>query len=258
MASWDPERYLGFADHRTRPARDLLAAIHCRPPRRVVDLGCGAGNVSLLLAERWPEAAMVGIDNSEPMLETARKTAPGIRFDYGDIASWTPSEPPDVIYSNAALQWVPDHEALFPRLLDALAPGGVLAVQMPLNFRAPSHRIARELAAAPEWRTKLGDRLADSPVASAADYHRLLAPLAAVTDIWETEYLQVLEGDSPIVKWMCGTTLRPILDVMDEGEARRFLTAYSERIDAVYSREADGTTLFPFRRLFIVAVARDQ
>ena len=258
MTSWDPDRYLGFADHRTRPARDLLAAVHCPPPRQVVDLGCGAGNVTRLLAERWPDAATMGIDSSESMLAKARKTVPGIRFTHGDIASWTPSEPPDVIYSNAALQWVPDHPTLFPRLLEALVPGGVLAVQMPLNFQAPSHRIARDLIDAPEWRRKLGGRLAVSPVAPAAAYRRLLAPGAAATDIWETEYLQVLDGESPIVEWMCGTTLRPVLDIMDEDEAGRFLAAYAERIAAAYPREADGATLFPFRRLFIVAVARRQ
>ena len=253
MTTWDPTQYLKFADHRLRPALDLLARIRTEAPASVYDLGCGAGNVTKLLAERWPKARTTGIDSAMPMLEKARALAPRIAFIRGELAAWSAPEPAGVIYSNAALHWIEGHADLLPRLMQQLAPGGSLAVQMPRNHCAPSHTMMMEAAGAGPWKAKLagvkGIRIVHDPDA----YYRILAPHAARLDIWECEYLQVLEGPNPVVEWTKGTGLRPFLDALDDAGRKGFLAAYTERIAAAYPPEADGRTLFPFRRIFIVA-----
>jgi trans-aconitate 2-methyltransferase len=251
--TWNPELYLSFGDLRTRPAIDLLARIPLRAPARIADLGCGPGNSTALLVERWPDAAVTGIDSSAAMLAKAR--ASGIRANWlqADLADWTPALPFDLLFSNAALQWLPGHAELLPRLFGHVASGGVLAVQMPRNFGAPSHVLLRELAAAEPWAERLEPALPREPVGSPACYYDLLAPSAAGLDIWETEYLHVLDGDDPVLAWTRGTALRPVRAALEPDEVAAFEADYGQRLRAAYPRRADGRTLFPFRRLFIVA-----
>ncbi len=251
--SWEPDRYLQFADQRLRPALDLLGQIVLTTPRRIVDLGCGAGNVTRLLAERWPAAEISGLDSSPEMLARARAALPQARFELASVEQWRPDAPLDLLFSNAALHWVGDHEALFPRLLGCVAPGGVLAVQMPGNFDAPSHRLIRELASEPAWSARLGAARMGA-VLGMADYHRILAPHARNLALWETTYWQALAGPAPVLDWLRGTTLLPYLAPLDEAGQAAFLDELGPRLAAAYpANPADELTLFPFRRLFIVA-----
>jgi trans-aconitate 2-methyltransferase len=251
--TWEPERYLAFADHRTRPAFDLLARVPLAHPARVADLGCGPGNSTALLTRRWPEAAVIGIDNSPEMLAQARATGLRATWVEADIARWTPDGPLDLIYSNAALQWVGDHRTLLPGLLDRLRADGVLAVQMPRNFEAPSHALLRDTARSGPWADRLAGIVDQPPVAAPEWYYDLLAPLSHTLDIWEIRYLHVLEGDDPVLNWTRSTALRPIAQALDPEQRAAFETAYGARLRTAYPRRADGCTLFPFRRLFIVA-----
>ena len=253
MPTWDPRQYLNFADHRLRPALDLLAQIPLEAPATVHDLGCGPGNITRLLAERWPTARVTGIDSSVEMLTKAHQEAPGIAFVQADIARWQPPAPADLLFTNSTLQWLDDHPRLFPRLLGQLAPGGVLAVQMPHNHDAPSHVLMRAAAEAGPWQARLREVRSIAPVGTPDAYYRILAPAARQVDIWETEYLHVLEGANPVVEWTKGTGLRPFLDALDEPDRGRFLADYAERIARAYPPQADGRTLLPFRRIFIVA-----
>ena len=252
---WDPAQYLKFADHRLRPAVDLLNRIEARDPRQVYDLGAGAGNVTALLKGRWPRAQVTGVENSREMLARAAAAHPEVAWERADLADWRPPAPADVIFSNAALHWLGDHERLFPKLLGHLAPGGVLAVQMPRNFGAPSHTAIAEAARSGPWRERLEPLLHPAPVAEPARYFEILARQAAELDIWETEYLHVLEGPSPVKEWLKGSALMPLLEALEEPERGRFEAGYAELVDAAYPRAADGRTLFPFRRLFLVARA---
>ncbi len=259
MPSWDSEQYLKFRAERQRPAQDLLAGISLDAPRRVFDLGCGAGNPTRLLAERWPRACITGIDSSDDMLVTARDGAregadEDIEWTQADLRSWVAPQQADLLYSNAALQWLGDHKAVFPRLMKMLAPGGVLAVQMPRNHGAPSHTCMFDTICAGPWAGKFPTARPLSPVGAPEDYYAFLAPVAERVTMWETIYHQVLEGENPVVEFTRGTALRPILEKLDDDDQReRFLEDYSARITAAYPPRADGKTLFPFRRLFIVA-----
>ena len=258
--SWDPTRYLQYEDARLRPALDLLARIALETPERVVDLGCGAGNVAQWLARRWPGAAIEGVDGDRAMLDRARQSTAGdARFSWteADLAQWRPSRAPDLVYSNAALHWIDGHASLFARLAQALPRGGVLAVQMPDNFRAPSHRELFEAATSVNWRARLAALVRPTPVAAPADYHGWLSPHARALDIWTTEYLQRLparaDGEHPVVAWMRGSALIPFVGALGAGERERFVGDYAARIERAYPRLAGGDVLFPFRRLFIVA-----
>jgi len=248
---WNPGQYLKFAGHRLRPALDLLARVHADEPKAVYDLGCGAGNVTRMLAERWPDARVVGVDGSPEMLERARADNPDIAWVAADLARWAPEKPADVLYSNAALHWLPDHAALFPKLMAALQPGGTLAVQMPRNWQEPSHACMRE--AAGPWLKKLEKALPGVPVGPPEDYYRILAGVAADVDIWETVYLQILEGDNAVAEWTKGSALKPALDALDQAEREAYFAAYSALLAKAYPKGADGKTPLPFRRLFIVA-----
>lgn len=251
--AWQPDDYLTFAKARTRPAQDLLARVVHPDPRRVVDLGCGPGNATALLAERWPDAAIAGVDSSPEMLAKAR--ASGIRASWcqADIQAWASEAAGDVLFSNAALHWLPDHASLFPRLFGFLAAGGVLAVQMPLNSAAPSHALIREVAEA-EAPAAL-PALAHGPEVLAPDaYVDLLAPLGGALDLWATTYLHILEGEDPVLRWVRSTTLRPIREALCDHAYARFERTYAERLRQAYPRRADGRTLFPFQRLFLVAI----
>lgn len=256
---WDPEQYLRFADHRLRPALELLARVPLAAPAVVYDLGCGAGNVTRVLAERWPAARIAGIDSSREMLAEAARADAGIAWVEADLRTWQPDAPPDLLYSNAALHWLDDHGELFPRLLGRLRPGGCLAVQMPLSWHLPSHRSMREtLANGGPGGHALGtealrDAAARNPVGDASRYYDLLAGRARTVDVWTTEYLQVLEGDDPVLDWVKGTGLRPILNGLADDERALFLAEYTRRLRAAYPPRADGRTLYPFQRLFVVA-----
>lgn len=263
--SWNPGQYLSYEGERLRPALDLVARISLSAPATVVDLGCGAGNVTRVLAERWPEAAIVGVDNSRTMLAKARTEAGDVgrvRFESGDIGSWSPPAPVDLVYSNAALHWLPDHATLFPRLVRALRPGGALAVQMPRNFAEPSHTLVAEVACGARWRSRLASLVREKPVAAPEEYLRWLDPACVAVDVWETIYLQRMPGredrEHPVVAFVSGTWLNPFLDRLASDVAARatFLDEYRERIEQAYPRERDGGTLFPFRRIFVVATAR--
>ena len=199
MHSWDAEQYLRFADERTRPAFDLLARIDLTAPGRIVDLGCGPGTSTALLRERWPEAAITGLDSSAEMLDTARRNHPGIAFVIGDIAAWAPTERYDLVFSNAAMQWVGSHERLLPRLIDAVAPEGMLAVQMPRNHDFATHRLMRQVAAEGPWRERLAGARDPSPVKPPEFYYDCLAPGCRRIVLWETNYIQVMDGIDAII-----------------------------------------------------------
>jgi trans-aconitate 2-methyltransferase len=249
---WNPDQYLKFSQPRLRAAMDLLARIPATAPERVYDLGCGAGNVTAALVARWPGASIIGVDSSAAMLAQAAAVLPQVHWVRHGLADWQADAPADVIYSNAALHWLPDHDHLLPALVGALSPGGVLAIQMPRNFTAPSHTLIDAAARSGPWFGKLEPLLGVVPVAEPTHYYSLLAPLAFSLDIWESEYFQVLSGDDPVLEWTRGTWLRQFLERLDPGEGTAFEADYARRLRAAYPRLADGTTLFPFRRLFIV------
>lgn len=253
--AWDPAQYLKFAGPRLRPALDLLQRIDVEAPATVYDLGAGVGNVTRLIAARWPDADIVGVDSSAEMLAKAAAENPRIAWRQADLGTWRPDRPADVIYSNAALHWLDGHDRLLPGLLAGLAPGGVLAVQMPRNFGARSHTSITETALDGPWQAALEPLLRPSPVAAPEFYYDLLAPLAASLDIWETEYLQVLEGANPVKEWTKGTWLSPLLAALEEPQRSRFEAVYGERVAAAYPPRGDGKTLFPFRRMFLIATA---
>ena len=250
--SWDTDQYFKFADHRLRPAIDLLARVGAERPGRVVDLGCGAGNITRLLADRWPGAQVIGVDPSPEMLARARADHPDLTFVKADAAAWTPDTPLDVLYSNAALHWLDAHQTLFPSLFARVAPGGWMAVQMPRNFGEPSHTSVAAAAEDGPWADRLRPMLKPAPTHEPAVYIDLLAPLADHVDVWETDYVQILEGENPVAEWTKGTWLRPFLDALDGDDRDGFETAYRARVRAAYPPRADGRTVFPFRRLFLV------
>ncbi|MFI4889032.1 MAG: methyltransferase domain-containing protein [Steroidobacterales bacterium] len=252
-AIWEPSQYLKFADARMQPALDLLARIALSRPRRVIDLGCGAGNVTRLLQQRWPGAAISGIDNSASMLAQGVRDAPDIAWVRQELASWQPDGAADLIFSNAALHWLPRHDELLPRLVSFLAPHGVLAIQMPRNFSAPSHMLIAETVRAGRWRDRLEPLLRHVPVESPAWYFTLLEPLVQEVSVWETEYLQVLKGSDPVKEWVKATWLKPLLDALEEPDRTDFEGDYARRLRIAYPASPAGVTLFPFKRLFLIA-----
>ena len=256
---WDPQQYLKFSDHRLRPALELLDRVPLEAPAVVYDLGCGSGHVTRTILERWPSARVCGIDSSKEMLAKAAAQPGKIEWIEADVADWSPDALPDLIYSNATLHWIDDHRALFPRLLEFLAPGGCLAVQMPMSWDAPSHSLMRETLAnggpnGTAFGTRELQRAANRKwVEEPETYYDLLAARTETLDIWATEYLQVLEGEDAVLEWVKGTGLRPILDGLDETERQTFVAEYARRLRRAYPRRRDGSTLYPFQRLFIVA-----
>lgn len=259
MNDWSPDRYLRFADERTRAARDLLAAVPLASARVVVDLGCGPGNSTDLLVRRFPDAVVSGVDSSPAMLEAARVRLPGCRFDLADVSDWSPRSmgetPPDLVFANALFQWVPDHGRVVQRIFAQLRPGAVLAVQMPDNLDEPSHVSMRETAAAMPFAEKLTAALgARDGLESVQRYYDRLAPLAIHVDLWHTIYNHVLVDADAIIAWVTGTGLRPFLDPLDAAERSLYREAYRARIAASYPARVDGRVLLRFPRLFIVAV----
>jgi trans-aconitate 2-methyltransferase len=253
VETWDPAQYGKFAPERMRPVEDLLSRMAGYAPSTVYDLGCGDGRVTRLLAERWPAARITGIDNSTTMLAAAREVLPDVTWIEADIGAWDPDKPADAVFANASLQWLGGHDQLLPRLMDMVAPGEVLAVQMPRNHHKPSHNCMRDAAAAGPWRDRLAGIKGLAPVHEPDVYFDILAPHAGRIEIWESEYLHALEGDDPVVEWTKGTGLRPYLEALEPAERDDFLTDYSARIAVEYPRRDDGVTLLPFLRLFIVA-----
>jgi trans-aconitate 2-methyltransferase len=277
---WDATLYLRFGGERARPFFDLLARVGAELPGYVVDMGCGPGNLTAMLAERWPAATVCGVDNSPQMIEAARQLAsaapvaalrssgssgspgslgsaitsraPGLSFMLDDVRHWEPESLPDVIISNAVLQWVPGHRELLTRWVGQLADDGWLAFQVPGNFDQPSHAILREMAASPRWRLLLRDVELSRQSADPADYATLLAAAGCEVDAWETTYVHILPGSDPVLEWYKGTGLRPVLAVLDAEQAADFLAEYGKQLRAAYPPSSFGT-VFPFRRVFAVA-----
>ena len=252
-SDWDTALYLKFEDERTQPARDLLARVRSNA-RRIVDLGCGPGTSTQLLAARYPDAQIIGVDNSEQMLGAARARLPGVTFEKHDIGGWRPSAKPDLIFANAALQWLPNHHELVPRLMSFLAEDGCLAIQMPDNRQEPSHALMRMVAADGPW----ADRLV--PVAKTrgligiySDYYDWLKPLSARVEIWQTTYVHPLPGVGAVVDWFRGSGLRPFLNPLDECEREQFIERYMKELADAYPAEPGGGLLFLYPRLFVVA-----
>ena len=251
MPSWSPSQYLKFSEERTRPCRDLAARVDLAAPHRIIDLGCGPGNSTEVLAERWPAAELTGLDSSADMIAKASAAHPEWTWVAGDIAQWAAGgHHYDLAFSNAALQWVPDHAALFPRLL---ASADVLAVQVPGNWDGPAHRVMREVAR----RYPLDGRVREWFTHDAAFYYDVLAPHAGRLDLWETEYIHVMDSAEAIVEWYKGTGMRPFLEALDsDADRARFTADYLATIRAAFPARPDGKVLFPFRRIFIVAASR--
>jgi len=247
--TWDPTAYLTFDDHRARPFHDLLARVAARSPRRVVDLGCGPGNLTTLLTARWPGAAVEALDSSAEMVEAAR--ARGIDARRADVVGWAPPPDTDVVVTNAVLHWVPTHRELLTRWLAALPPGAELAVQVPGNFAAPSHAEVAALLDEPRWAGAVPP--ADGGVGTPTEYAALIAATGAAVDAWETTYLHRLTGPDPVLEWIGSTTLRPVRDALGDDDYAEFRATLAPRLRAAYPAQPDGSTWFPFRRIFAVA-----
>jgi trans-aconitate 2-methyltransferase len=260
---WDPKQYVRYSDERDRPFIELLGRVDlarrdAADPSYVVDLGCGPGPLTRLLADRWPGATVLGVDSSTDMIESAQEHAipPRLEFVVGDIATWQPAKPVDVLIANAAFHWVPDHIDLMPHFVKALAPGGVLAFQVPDNFTEPSHTLLLELRTSPRWRDKLGagaDRTAG--VERPERYLTALVDAGLDPDVWQTTYLHVLHGDDAVLEWVKGTALRPVLSLLAGDERDEFVADYAAALRAAYPKQAFGT-VFPFRRTFAVGYPR--
>ncbi|MGB9403765.1 MAG: methyltransferase domain-containing protein [Candidatus Acidiferrales bacterium] len=253
MAVWNPDVYLKYAAERLRPAMDLLSRVPLSRCERAYDLGCGAGNVTHLLHERWPQAKITGVDNSSEMLSRARAEHPALDWVHADITSWRAADSPDLIFSNAALHWLPGHAELFPALLRQLRPGGFLAVQMPHHTGDPGHVLILETARDPRWSARLVPLASQLNTHSPEEYWRWLRPLSAQFDVWETIYIHELEGERPVVEFFRGTQLRTYLQALDASEQAAFLDSYAEKVARAYPHQLNGKTLFPFRRIFLLA-----
>ena len=257
-SGWDPTTYLRFADERARPFADLLARVGAEDPDVVVDLGCGDGSATATLAQRWPDARVSGVDSSPAMLAAAAALAvPGrLEFSAGDVRDWRPDAPVDVLVSNAVLHWVPGHPELLTRWAGDLAPGGWLAVQVPGNQAAPTHVLLADLVAAPRWADRLAPgedpALARDAVLDPAGYLDVLTAAGLAADAWETTYLHVLAGTDPVLRWVSGTVLRPVLARLSPGDADEFTAGYADALRAAYPPRPDGRTVLPFRRVFAV------
>lgn len=250
--TWSAKQYTMFEQQRTRPVRDLVAAIPNTEVHSAVDLGCGPGNSTEVLAERFPDAHVTGMDSSVDMLADARKRLPALNFELADIGAWSPAKPLDVILANASLQWLPDHATLYPHLVSQLASGGTLAVQTPDNLDEPAHRLAREVATDGPWAAKIG-AVRHNERHTASYYYELLSQHCSTVDIWRTTYLHPLANHAAVVEWFKGSALRPFLAALTDSEKAAFLQQYQARITQAYPALADGTVLLPFPRLFIIA-----
>ncbi len=256
VTTWDTKLYLTFEEERNQPCRDLLARIRISAPARIVDLGCGPGNSTAILRARWEDADLTGVDSAPEMLASARQTASDVHWTLGDLRSWTPAGAYDLVFSNAALQWVPEHAGLIPRLWSWVAPGGALAFQVPVRTTPPAAwvRALERARARSGGDTAPLENVERSEVLSPAEYFELLAPTAARVDLWDTEYDHVLPGPDAIVEWTRGTALREYLArLADDATRTRFLSAYREEIRREYPLRHGGRVVFPFDRRFVLA-----
>jgi trans-aconitate 2-methyltransferase len=252
---WSARQYLKFEDERTRPPRDLLAQVPLADPKRVVDLGCGPGNSTELLIERFPNAEVIGLDSSSDMLRQARARLPQCRFAEGDLTTWLPEPGTDLLFGNAVFQWVPDHHAVLARLLQALPPGGVLAVQMPDNMREPALLAMEKVASSGPWAAALAQLdNTRKDLMRPEGYYDLLRPLCSHLDIWHIDYNHVMPNHAGVVEWFKGSSLRPYYAPLAGGLRDEFLAAYTQEIVRAYSVRHDGKVILRFPRLFIVAV----
>lgn len=251
---WSSAQYERYAGPRARPYFDLLAAVRAPAPERVVDLGCGPGTLTATLAARWPKATVVGVDSSRDMLAAAAAHAdpPRLTFVEGDLRQWEADRPVDVIVANAVLQWIPGHRDLLPRLVEQLAPGGWLAFQVPGNMSSPSHVTLREVCNLPRWRERVGHLVRPDWIATPDEYLTDLVGLGCATDVWQTTYFHVLEDEDPVLGWVKGSALRPVLAALDGPDQEALLTTYRDRLREAYPAQPWGT-VFPFRRVFAVA-----
>ena len=253
--TWDPDRYLTYADERGRPFVELLARVAAEEPQEVVDLGCGPGNLTTLLADRWPDAHVVGLDSSPEMIDKARQASDRVAFEVADLRDWQPQRAVDVLVSNATLQWVPGHLDLLPGLVGTVAEGGWFAFQVPGNFDEPSHTIRRDLAAEPEYAAYTADVAVPASHDPAA-YLDVLSGLGCEVDAWETTYLHVLSGPDPVFTWVSGTGARPTLQALPDAVRPQFEAEFKRRLAEAYPVRSDGTVVLPFRRIFAVAKSR--
>ena len=251
---WDPTVYARYGAERSRPFADLVGRIDTNAPRAVVDLGCGSGELTATLAGRWPGARITGVDSSPEMIDRTTRLGTAVDFRVGDLRDWRPGPDTDVLVTNAALQWVPDHRELLDRWVRELPPAAVIAMQVPGNFDAPSHRALREVGRRPPYAAALGDELREAPVDDAAGYATRLAGLGAAVDAWETTYVHLLPaaGEHPVLRWMEGTALRPVRARLDDAAWAGFRADLGKRLAAAYPVE-NGLVVFPFRRIFVVA-----
>lgn len=254
QSQWNADLYLQFANERTQPVHDLVNRIQLTNPRRIMDLGCGPGNSTAVLRRRWPESQVAGLDHSEEMIAKARESYPSGVWQQGDAATWVPEEPFDLVFSNAMLQWIPQHEMVCPHLLNQVAEKGALAVQVPAHYDSPLHREIVDVSRDPVWTSRMEGARRTLTNHSPAFYYDLLAPLASRLDVWETTYYHVLPGPESVLEWFRATGLRPFLDALESSEEkRRFEAILLERYALTYPRRPNHSILFPFRRLFFVA-----
>ncbi len=254
MSTWNVNLYLQFGNERTQPAIDLVSRINVDSPKRIIDLGCGPGNSTGILRQRWPEAHVTGLDSSAEMISVARKTYPDQEWILADANTWQSAVPYDIVFSNAALQWLPDHDRLLPRLLAQVAPGGALAFQIPSRIYSLSHQLILDVAAEPAWARRMDNARHGFTMERPPFYYDVLAGTALRLDIWETEYYHVMENHQAIIDWISGAAARPFLDALEtEAERERFIRMLRGRIVQAYPSQQNGKVLFPFRRLFAVA-----
>ena len=254
MPNWDADLYLKFAGERTQPSVDLISRISLADPGRIIDLGCGPGNSTAMLRQRWPAAEIVGLDSSREMINAASQAHPDWTWVEGDIATWTTPVPFDIVFSNAALHWVPNHAELMPRLLKQVRAQGALAIQMPAHFRSPVHELMIETAMNSVWQDCMECAIYAIKVERPAFYYDLLSPHASNLDLWETDYIHVMNSPAAILEWIRGTGLRPFLEALPSEEQRRqFEELFLAGLTRAYPAQEDGRVLFPFRRLFILA-----
>ncbi len=254
MANWNPEHYLKYGQQRTRAAADLADRVPLQSPTTIVDLGCGPGNSTHILRSRWPDAEITGVDSSEEMLLQARQSSPDLTWIQADATSWTPDQPVDLVYSNAALQWIPRHAILIRHLLSYVASDGVLAFQIPSSTFAQIRTLIHEVSRFPAWDAVMQAPRSALTMESPSFYYDLLAADTRSLDIWETEYMHVLDSQDAVVDWMAGTGLRPFLAALNsDSERTTFLTELRHRVHDAYEQRTDGRVLFPFRRTFVIA-----